>query len=339
MGTFGEWGGGGRGSIRKPGDLLSEWEGRPDIREKRGDRIHAVPLPPHAQAVGGGSGAQRMRTAPRSGPQADPKARRPDTRSRDRPRKDPAPAWARGEGRAAGPPALGDARGEAASHTWSSTLSGPSPAPSGASRPAVADGRLVPRQNPRRPAAARGLGRGGGGEGEEGNSRSSWQRPCRRSAPPAPPAGLSAPVARGPPSSRAGSGRTRMIRTAWRARRAAATRLEPVCWRDRPTRDVSGSRRRGAEAATRAATAGPGARRLRRLCVRRADNPLRPPTPRDADGPAHQPARGPARPRPAPSASRVSRSPAQLATASRVSPSSPVPLDKPRASLHQLAAP
>lgn len=31
-----------------------------------------------------------------------------------------------------------------------------------------------------------------------------------------------------------------------------------------------------AEAATRAATAGPGARRLRRLCVPRADNPLRP---------------------------------------------------------------
>lgn len=41
----------GRGvSIRKPGDLLSEWERRrPDTRERKRNRIHAVPRP-HAQA-------------------------------------------------------------------------------------------------------------------------------------------------------------------------------------------------------------------------------------------------------------------------------------------------
>lgn len=59
----------------------------------------------------------------------------------------------------------------------------------------------------------------------------------------------------------------------------------------------------GAEAATRAATAGPGARRLRRLCVPRADNPLRP-RPRRVTQPAPptspRAASAPAPPRPLP---------------------------------------
>ena len=73
-------------------------------------------------------------------------------------------------------------------------------------------------------------------EGGRRNSRSSWPRPCRRSAPPAPPAGLSAPVARGPPSSRAGSGRARRPGRPERLGGRLRARLEPVCRKDRPTK-------------------------------------------------------------------------------------------------------
>lgn len=269
---------GGGGSIRKPGDLLSEWERRrPDIREKRGTASMRSPAPTRP-----GCGRRgKWGTKDAHGPQLRSPSRPEGAAARDPapetgPEKTPPQPRRAGRAEAAGPPALGDARGEAASHTWSSALSGPSPAPSGASRPAVADGRLVPGQSPRRPAAAKGLGRGGGGGEGRGNSRSSWQRPCRRSAPPAPPAGLSAPVARGPPSSRAGSGRTRMIRDGLEGSEggcdaAGARVLEGPTHTRRERLEAT-----GAEAATRAATAGPGARRLRRLCVRRADNPLRP---------------------------------------------------------------
>ena len=163
------------------------------------------------------------------------------------------------------------------------------------------------------------------GEGRR-NSRSSWPRPCRRSAPPARPAGLSAPVARGPPSSRAGSGRVRrpgrpeglggQLRRGWGPCAGETDpRSEQLRRRRRRRRGGCGlscdrgTRREAAAAAVRAAGGQP---------------PAAPPTPRDADGPAYPPAHpAPAPPRPF----RLSgfSSPTQLTFAFWASLPSPLP--------------
>lgn len=183
-----------------------------------------------------------------------------------RPRPSPSP----GRAEEAAPPALEDTRGKAASQPIAiGTLPCPLTEGERAANPVVARGILSPGR-PREGPRLR-MGWGDAGEGRR-NSRSSWPRPCRRSAPPARPAGLSAPVARGPPSSRAGSGRARkpgQLEGSEGSCGAAGARVP-----EGPTHEASS--RGGAKAAAQVATAGASARRLRLLCVQRADNPLRP---------------------------------------------------------------
>lgn len=104
------------------------------------------------------SGTQRTR---RHGAR-DPAPETSPARSR------PGPSPGRAE--EAAPPTLRDARGEAASQPGSLSLSGPSPAPrvGGEGQPTL-QSRLttVPGLSTRRPASAKGLGRGGGRGGEE----------------------------------------------------------------------------------------------------------------------------------------------------------------------------
>ena len=138
------------GSIRKPGDLLSEWERRrPDIREKRGTASMRSPAPTRPGSGRRGKwGTKDAHGPPLRSPSRPEGAAAGDPAPEPSPEKTPPQPGRAGRAEAAGPPALGDARGEAASHTWSSVFSGPSPVPSGASRTAVADGRLVPGQSP-----------------------------------------------------------------------------------------------------------------------------------------------------------------------------------------------
>lgn len=160
------------------------------------------PPPPHGQAGRRGSGAQRMRMAPAQVPS------RPGGAAARDPAPETSPPRPRPSAGAWGGPRRQRRRpwgtlGERPRHTRSSALSGPSPAPSGAAN--LQERRATsPQVDPAKARVCEGAGarwQGGGGD-----SRSSWPRPCHRSAPPAPPAGLSAPVARGPPSSWAGSG-------------------------------------------------------------------------------------------------------------------------------------
>lgn len=173
---------------------------RPDTRERKRNRIHAVPRP-HAEAGRRGSGAQRMRKTPARAPGSPGHARGRDPTSAISPAN---PALARGGSRRPRHRAWGTLR-ERPRHSPGPHIRHRDPplSASRARRPRSRHRRLTHGSSTR-------LRRGWGGAGEgRRNSRSSWPRPCRRSAPPARPAGLSAPVARDPPSSRAGSGRAR----------------------------------------------------------------------------------------------------------------------------------
>lgn len=117
VGRFGEG-----GSIRKPGDLLSEWERRrPDIREKRGTASMRSPAPTRPGWEEGKWGTKDAH-GPCSGPQQTRRRSGQRPRSRDQPSKTPPQRGRVGRAEAAAPPALGNARGEAASHPVLSAL-------------------------------------------------------------------------------------------------------------------------------------------------------------------------------------------------------------------------
>lgn len=226
-----------------------------------------------------------MRTVP-----ADPGARRPETPLKRRTLQEPAPARP-ADGQEGSAPNPGDRLGEAPSQPKSLARSGPFPAPSEGEEGGQSCSRdrlLVPSWAVHAKARVR-KGAGARWGEERKNSRSSWPRPCRRSAPPAPPAGLSAPVAHDPPSSRAESGRTRRpgrpkelggrLRCGW-SPCAGRTAPRSKQLRRRQRGDCSSSTHRGtwfeaAAAAVRAAGGQP---------------PEAPPTPRDATCPAYPPA-------------------------------------------------
>lgn len=223
---------------------------------------------------------------PRLRSPAKPKARRPESRLPRPALQDPAPARARGGLRRQRRRPRGTL-GARPRHTRSSALSGPSPAPSGA-RDLQLQQATSPPEEPTKARVCKGAG-ARRGEGRR-NSRSSWPRPCRRSAPPAPPAGLSAPVARGPPSSRAGSGRARRpgrpeglrgrLRRGWSPCAGGtdprSERLRRRRWRRRGC-GSSCDRGTGREAAATAVRAAGG------------QPPAAPPTPRDATAPPTRP--------------------------------------------------
>lgn len=310
------WGVGG-GSIRKPGDLLSEWERRrPDTGERKRNRIHAVPRP-HAQAGRRGSGAQRMFTAPAQVP-SGPGDTGPGTPIPRPALQETAPARARGGPTRQRRRPWGTLEERPRHSSSPYRCRGPPQPRVGGEGRSTLQSRLA--TSPRAVHAKTGVCEGTGARRGEGrrNSRSSWPRPCRRSAPPARPAGLSAPVARGPPSSRAGSGRERRpgrpeglggrLRRGWSPCAGGADPRSEQPRRRRRRGDYGwscdrGTRREAAAAAVRAAGGQP---------------PAAPPTPRDATGPA------PAPPRPF----RFSGfpSPAELAALFWASPSSPDPL-------------
>lgn len=147
---WGGWGGG------KPGDLLSEWERRrPDTRERKRNRIHAVPRP-HARAgrrgeVGHKGCARlpaRIPCTPRAAGTGDPAPKS----SPAGPRPAPRPRRAR----EAAPRGPGDAEERPRHSPCSRRLWGPSPAPlserDGAVTPPSRQGDEapgLPRQGPR----------------------------------------------------------------------------------------------------------------------------------------------------------------------------------------------
>jgi hypothetical protein len=156
-----------------------------------------------------GSGAQRMHTVPDPVPSAPQNTGIRDP-TPEPALQDPAPARApsseRGDGLGqAAPPGFGDTGDRPRHHPGPYRHRSPFPPPSLSEmgRPPYSHDR---RLSPGPPFHALDRVSGGAGvrrgEGRR-HSRSSWPRPCRRSAPPARPVELSAPVARDPPSSRA----------------------------------------------------------------------------------------------------------------------------------------
>lgn len=104
-----EWGGG------KLGDLLSEWERRrPDTRERKRNRIHAVPPPPRLSWEEGKWGTKdahgpQLRSLDIQGHRETPT--HPPTHRRDQPRKTPPQprarrGWERGRVTTRGPETL-----------------------------------------------------------------------------------------------------------------------------------------------------------------------------------------------------------------------------------------
>lgn len=254
--------------------------------------------------LGGGEVGHKGCSRPPLRSPADPETRGQGPRSRDQPCKNPLqPEPGEGlRGSAAGPGGR-SRRGRVTARVPIAVGALPSREWVGrGGQRCSRDWRLVPGPSTRRPVSAKGLGRGGGRGGETHvlHGRGHVVVALRLLGQP----GflhqlLAVHHLRG--LGRAGRGDRGDLKGSEGGCGAAGARVPEGPTHEASSRGDDG----GAETMAGAATAGPGARRLRLLCVPRADNPLRP-RPRRVTQPA------PPRPRPGPSASRAS--PPQLSS-------------------------